>query len=114
MMKSHMKIEISSKVFFQHLIVTFLITCICWMPCVILSLFQITMKEYFWIYTPWFLGGLSPTIASFIVLRINQVLKGFFDWLKHVFDFKHMIWGIPFSNYPSYYSSRLDVFVIWI
>lgn len=42
---------------------------------------------------PYLLGGLSPTIASFIVLKQNKVITGFKEWIKNVFDFKHNLWS---------------------
>ena len=89
----HMDNGINTKTFVAHLVLTFLIMGVCWAPCIVLGAFGITMKEQFWIYIPWFLGGLSPTIASFIVLKKDHQVSGFVDWLKHVFDFKHKIWG---------------------
>ena len=83
----------NKKVFFEHLVLTFIIMLICWIPCLILGINDITMKKYFWLYIPWLLGGLSPAIASFIVLKRNNEVKSFWDWIKHVFDFKHNIWG---------------------
>jgi membrane protease YdiL (CAAX protease family) len=34
------------------------------------------------------LGGFSPTIASYIALKKNNVVTGFKQWLKNVFSFK--------------------------
>ena len=39
-----------------------------------------------------FIGGFSPTIASYISLKRNNKVKDFKDWLKKVFDIKHNIW----------------------
>ena len=85
--------ELNTRTFVEHLILTFLIMGVCWGLCILLSVFQVTMKTQFWLYIPWFLGGVSPAIASFVVLRKNHLVKGFVDWLKHVFDFKHKICG---------------------
>jgi membrane protease YdiL (CAAX protease family) len=46
------------------------------------------MSKYRIIYVPWILGGLSPTIASYIALKKNGDVKGFREWLKIVFNFK--------------------------
>lgn len=45
-------------------------------------------KDYF-LFVPYLLGGYSPTIASFIVLKKNDKVKSFKEWIKNVFDFKH-------------------------
>lgn len=86
-------VEFNKKVFFEHLIFTFLIMMIFWIPCLILGINGIVIKDHFWLYIPWLLGGLSPAIASYIVLKKNNQIKGFLDYLKQVFDFKHKIWG---------------------
>lgn len=88
-----MEKEINTKAFIEHLLLTILIVEICWGLCVILGIVGITTKTCFWLYIPWFMGGVSPAIASFVVLKKYQVVDGFIDWLKHVFDFKHKIWG---------------------
>jgi len=51
------------------------------------------MKDSFLVYIPWFTGGISPAIASLIILKKNGEITGFKDWLRHVFDFKHCIWA---------------------
>lgn len=81
------------KNFWKHLVLTFLIMGICWGLCLVLSLNGITMKDYKWIYIPWMLGGISPAIASFIVLKKSGEVAGFKDWSGHVFDFKQSPWS---------------------
>ena len=85
--------KLNLRTFLEHLLFTFLIMGACWGLCILLGAFGITVKTAFWVYIPWFLGGLSPAIASFVVLKKNHVVTGFVDWLKHVFDFKHNIWA---------------------
>jgi membrane protease YdiL (CAAX protease family) len=84
---------INLRVFAEHLLITFLIMGVCWGLCIVLSVFDITIRNCFWLYIPWFIGGISPAIASFIVLKKNRIVNGFVDWIKHVFDFKHKIWS---------------------
>ena len=84
--------EITTRVFFEHLILTFLIIAVLWGLCILLGAFGVTMKTAFLVYIPWFLGGVSPAIASFVVLKKNGLVSGFFDWLKQIFDFKHKIY----------------------
>ena len=76
----------------EQLIVTFVIMAIFWIPCIVLGVNGITMKEHYCLYIPWFLGGISPAIASFLVLKKNKEVSGFIDWIKQVFDFKHNAW----------------------
>lgn len=84
--------EFNRKVFFGHLILTFVIMGICWGLCIILGINGMTMKDHAWIYIPWFVGGISPAAASFAVLKKNGEIAGFKDWVRHVFDFKHGVW----------------------
>ena len=87
------------KNFWKHLVLTFLIMGICWGLCLVLSLNGITMKDYKWIYIPWMLGGISPAIASFIVLKKSGEVAGFKDWSGHVFDFKQSPWSYLLAIY---------------
>jgi membrane protease YdiL (CAAX protease family) len=38
------------------------------------------------------IGGFSPTIASYIVLRKNNIVNGFKEWIKNIFSFKASFW----------------------
>ena len=75
----------------DYLIYTFLIMIICWGLCVICSLNGILLNENYFLYIPYLLGGWSPTIASFLVLKKNNKVANFKEWLKKVFDFKHNV-----------------------
>ncbi|MBR1750567.1 MAG: hypothetical protein IJ740_06750 [Ruminococcus sp.] len=82
---------IISKTFTDHLIITFAIMLICWIPCIILGANGITKTDHAWINIPYILGAFSTTIASYIALKKNGDVTGFKDWLKNVFDFKHSV-----------------------
>lgn len=92
-MDNSMVSKFNRKVFFGHLLLTFVIMGICWGLCIILGINGITMKDCFWLYFPWFIGGLSPAIASYIILKKNGEVSGFKDWIKHVFGFKQRVWA---------------------
>ncbi len=77
----------------DYLIYTFLIMIICWGLCVICSLNGILLNENYFLYIPYLLGGLSPTIASFLALKKSNKVANFKEWLKNVFDFKHNIFS---------------------
>lgn len=79
------------KLLVEHLLLTFVIMGICWGLCVILGINGITMNDNRWIYLFWFMGGVSPAIASFIVLKKNENVTGFKEWIKRVFDLKQKI-----------------------
>ena len=81
----------NKKLFTDHLIITFLITVLCWGLCIILGLNGITKETYAWINLPYILGAFSTTIASYIALKKNNEVTGFKEWLKRVFDFKHSL-----------------------
>ena len=77
----------------DYLTYTFLIMIICWGLCVLCSLNGILLNENYLLYIPYLLGGLSPTIASFLTLKKNNKVANFKEWLKNVFDFKHNIFS---------------------
>ena len=82
----------SRQVFTDHLLFTFMIMGASWGLCLILGINGITKADHAWVNIPNIIGGLSTTIASFIALRKTGEVKGFKDWIKHVFDFKHSLW----------------------
>ncbi len=82
-----------NKLIKDYLLYTFLIMLICWGLCVICSLKGILLNENFFLYIPYLLGGLSPTIASFLALKKNNKVTTFKEWLKNIFDFKHNIFS---------------------
>lgn len=72
---------------------TFGIMLICWGICVICSLHGITLNDHYFLYVPYLLGGLSPTIASYLSLKKNNRIKTVKDWLRNVFDFRHNVFS---------------------
>lgn len=80
-----------SKVSRQFLIYTFIIMTICWGTCMICSFNNLSLEKDYFLFVPYLLGGWSPTIASFIVLKKNDKVKSFKEWIRNVFDFKHGI-----------------------
>lgn len=85
--------DYNGKVFWSHLILTFVIMGTCWGLCMILGINGLTMKENVWLYLPWSIGGISPAIASCIILKENGEVTGFKEWLGHVFDVKQGLWA---------------------
>ncbi len=82
-----------NKLIKDYLLYTFLIMIICWGICVLFSLNGILLNKNYFLYIPYLLGGLSPTIASFISLKKNNKVTTFKEWLKNVFDFKHNVFS---------------------
>ena len=78
-----------NKLSVKYLVITFAIMILCWGTCVTCSICGIYLSDNFWLYLPYILGGFSPTIASFIVLKQSGSVKNFKGWLKDIFDFKH-------------------------
>ena len=87
----NVKTGFNRNIFWGHLVLTFVIMGIGWGLCIILGINGLTMKDHVWIYLPWFAGGISPAIASYIILKKNGEVTGFTDWIKHVFDIKQSI-----------------------
>lgn len=71
---------------------TFLIMLLGWGACVIFGKLGMTMREHLWLYVLFFLGGWSPTIASYIVLRKSNQVTSFKEWIKNVFSVKQSAW----------------------
>lgn len=78
-----------SKLSKNYLGFTFLLMLIGWGTCVLCSFNGISMDDNKWLYLPYLLGGWSPTIASYFVLKSGNKVANVFDWLKNVFDFRH-------------------------
>lgn len=85
-----------SKLSKDYLLYTFLIMFICWGLCALCSLSGITMNRNYLLYIPYMLGGLSPTIASFIALKKNNEISSAKEWFKNIFDFKHTVFSYVF------------------
>ena len=77
----------------QYLVVNFAIMAICWGTLVLFSLSGIYLSEIPLLYIPYLLGGLSPTIASFIVEKKSHNVQCFKEWINVTFDFKHNIFS---------------------
>ncbi|GHU51421.1 CPBP family intramembrane metalloprotease [Clostridia bacterium] len=84
-----------SKINKHYLILTFSIMLFFWGICFVCGINGIFLNKYYALYIPYLLGGLSPTIASYIVLKKSGDIGGFKDWLKIVFRFK----GVRASSY---------------
>lgn len=82
-----------SKLSKDYLWCTFLIMAVCWGICWVCGLNGIFFNDNILLYIPYLLGGWSPTIASFIVLKKNNEVKNFKDWLRNVFDLKHNVFS---------------------
>lgn len=78
-----------SKLCKDYLVYTCLIAIICWGGCAICSLNGILMNENYFLYIPYAIGGLSPTIASWFASKKNNKVASFREWLRNIFDFRH-------------------------
>ena len=81
----------NKKLLKDYLVITFAITVLFWGGAAVLSqLLNMTVYDLP-IRVMHFIGGFSPTIASYISLKRNGHVNSFFHWLKKVFDFKHSL-----------------------
>lgn len=81
----------NKKLLKDYLLITFGITILFWGGAAVLSqLLNLTISNIL-IRVMHFIGGFSPTIASYISLKRNGQVDGFFHWLKKVFDIKHSV-----------------------
>jgi hypothetical protein len=78
----------NKKIVTQFTILTFIIMAIAWGVCVICGQFGITKSNHAWLNIPYILGGFSPTIASYLVLKRNNKVTGLKEWFKNIFTFK--------------------------
>ena len=70
----------------EFLIITFVIMLVFWGGCALISqIFDLTVNNIF-LRIMHMIGGFSPTIASYVSLKRNNVVTGFKEWLK-----KHLI-----------------------
>lgn len=77
-----------TKLYLRH---TFTIMTLCWGCCVICSVYNVRLSNFPLLYVPYFLGGLSPTIASWLCVKSGDRSVRFRAWLQSVFNFKHNI-----------------------
>ena len=82
-----------SKLSIDYLLWTFSIMAVCWGILAVYSLNGIFFNDNILLYIPYMLGGWSPTIASYIVLKKNNQVNNFKDWLRNVFDLKHNVFS---------------------
>jgi len=76
------------KIAMQFTALTFIISIVMWGICALFGLFGFTIKNAPWLYIFIGLCAFSPTIASYIVLKRNNRVTSFVEWLKNVFAFK--------------------------
>jgi membrane protease YdiL (CAAX protease family) len=78
----------NKKLIFHFLLLTFSIMVISWGLLAFLGQFNISLNNNIFLYIPFMIGGVSPTIASYIVLRKNNKIAGFKEWIKNIFTIK--------------------------
>lgn len=78
----------SQKIVPQFTALTFIIAIVTCGICAFFGLFGFTIDNAPWLYIFIAICAFSPTIASYIVLKRNNKVKGFKEWLKNVFAFK--------------------------
>lgn len=82
-----------SKLIRNYVLLTFLIMIFCWGTVLLFSINGIILTNNYFLYIPYFIGGFSPTIASYIVIKLKDKNTKFKDWLVNIFDFKHNIFS---------------------
>lgn len=75
-----------TKIAARFLGLTFAIAALCWGLCVVCGMSGITFDTMPLLRLPYLLGGWSPTIASFVVLKRSGRVGSLKEWLKTVFD----------------------------
>ncbi len=78
----------------DFLILTFSLGLLGWGLCAALChALKLTLNDHITLKILFFLGGMSPTIASFVALRRSGQIHSLGQWLKHIFDPHNCIWG---------------------
>lgn len=72
----------------QFTVLTFSIALLTWGICAVFGLFGLTIENAAWLWVFIALCAFSPTIASYIVLKNNNEVKSFTEWINNVFAFK--------------------------
>jgi membrane protease YdiL (CAAX protease family) len=85
---------LNNKIVKQFLILTFFIAVVAWGICAVFKLFGFTIENTSWLWVFITLCAFSPTIASYVILKRNNEVKSFKEWLKNVFAVKS-----PFRHY---------------
>lgn len=81
----------NNKLVKEFLAITFAIMIICWGGCVILTqVGNLTINNIF-ILILRFVGGFSPTIASYISLKRYNIINSFKEWFKTIFKVRNKI-----------------------
>lgn len=78
-----------NKLIRQYLLFTFGIMVMGWGTCFLFGLWGFYLSNAPWLYIPYLLGGMSPTIASYITLKNHGQVNGFKEWLRCTFDIRH-------------------------
>jgi len=78
----------NKKITIQFTALTFLIALAMWGICVVFGLFGLTIENADWLWVIIALCSFSPTIASYIVLKKHNEVKGLREWFKNVFAYK--------------------------
>ena len=77
----------------MFLVLTFLTMGICWGICLVCCVCGIYFAAMPILYIPFLIGGWSPTIAGFLVMKKTGRISGFKDWLGEIFDWKQSLWN---------------------
>ncbi|MCL2491654.1 MAG: CPBP family intramembrane metalloprotease, partial [Coriobacteriia bacterium] len=72
----------NKKIVIQFLVLTFAITLVCFAIINVFKTFGLTVESAPWLYGLVALSALSPTIASYVVLKNNREVTGFREWIK--------------------------------
>lgn len=77
------------KLVIDYIVYTFLIVLLSWGLCDIICLIKnVSLDQILLLRIPYFIGGFSPTISSYLVLKKHNHVNGIKEWLKKIFIFK--------------------------
>lgn len=86
----------NKKIVVQFTVLTYIIAIIFWGGLSVCDQFGFTLEKYPVLNLLYLIGAWSPAIASFTVLRKNNIVSGIKKWLKNIFTIKTSVYNYLF------------------
>lgn len=86
----------NKKIVVQFTVLAYIMSVIFWGGLSVFDHFGFTLDEYPVLNLLYLIGAWSPAIASFTVLRKNNVVSGIKEWLKNIFTIKTSVYNYLF------------------
>ena len=88
--KGNLHIHMNIKLIRNYLLLTFSVMLASWGLCALLcQVWSLSLNDHLLLRGLFFIGGMSPTIASYVSLKGQGAVSGLRPWLRAVFDVRH-------------------------